>query len=207
MARVSRIPVGAARSRGRGHGDLRRRAEAFARAGDRNSPQFESDAFLNFFTMLARELDDDYFAVIDRHLKRLKFRDGVSGQRGAGKGTQGRGLRPAPAAQPWGTGSLAHSPSVPPVTGFIWLRGTRRARERCPTQGPRAWPRRRRPRQERRSHSAASFGCCKPNWRSTSAVSICMNACSNSARRSRFLRRPTRRPRFSARTCTTSASR
>jgi MutS domain V len=43
-------------------------------AADRHSTEFKSEAFSNLFAMLARELDDDYFAVIDRHLNRLKFR-------------------------------------------------------------------------------------------------------------------------------------
>lgn len=51
---------------------------------------FSSEGFRNLFTMLQRELDDDYFALIQQHLKRLKFPHGVlmSVQLGAGnKGT------------------------------------------------------------------------------------------------------------------------
>ena len=51
--------------------DVLKRLRAVA---DRHSAQFKSEAFSNLFAMLARELDDDYFSVIDRHLNRLKFR-------------------------------------------------------------------------------------------------------------------------------------
>ncbi len=55
---------------------------------DRHSTQFKSEAFSNLFAMLARELDDDYFAVIDRHLNRLKFRTIVVSAE-LGKGVKG----------------------------------------------------------------------------------------------------------------------
>ncbi|MFC4242906.1 hypothetical protein ACFOYW_05945 [Gryllotalpicola reticulitermitis] len=38
---------------------------------------FESAGFGRFFRMTLDELDDDYFAEIDRHLRRLRFRNGV----------------------------------------------------------------------------------------------------------------------------------
>ena len=41
---------------------------------DRSALQFRSEAFTRLFTTLSTELDDNYFAVIDRHLNRLKFR-------------------------------------------------------------------------------------------------------------------------------------
>jgi hypothetical protein len=41
---------------------------------DRHAAQFRSEAFTRLFTTLSTELDDDYFAVVDRHLNRLKFR-------------------------------------------------------------------------------------------------------------------------------------
>jgi MutS domain V len=55
---------------------------------DRHSTQFKSEAFSNLFAMLARELDDEYFAVIDRHLRRLKFRTIVVSAE-LGKGLKG----------------------------------------------------------------------------------------------------------------------
>jgi hypothetical protein len=57
-------------------------------AADRHSAQFKSEAFSNLFAMLARELDNDYFAVIDRHLNRLKFR-AIVVSAGLGKGVKG----------------------------------------------------------------------------------------------------------------------
>jgi MutS domain V len=59
-------------------------------AADRHSSQFKSEAFSNLFAMLARELDDDYFSVVDRHLNRLKFRTIVVSAR-LGKGVKGVG--------------------------------------------------------------------------------------------------------------------
>ena len=110
--------------------DVLKRLRAVA---DRDSPQFKSDAFLNLFTMLARELDDDYFAVIDRHLKRLKFRDGVLVSAGLGKGLKGASYvlrRPLKPLGNWFTRAFAKRP---PATVFIWLQGTRPARAPCPS--------------------------------------------------------------------------
>jgi MutS domain V len=39
--------------------------------------RFHSDAFTRLFAMLASELDDDYFAIVQAHLKELRFRRGV----------------------------------------------------------------------------------------------------------------------------------
>jgi hypothetical protein len=56
---------------------------------DRHAGDFRSEAFSNLFAMLAHELDDAYFKLIDRQLKRLKFRDGVLMSGGLGKGLKG----------------------------------------------------------------------------------------------------------------------
>ena len=56
---------------------------------DRHSAAFRSDGFSNLFTMLARELDDEYFALIDRQLNRLNFRNGVLVSAGLGRGLRG----------------------------------------------------------------------------------------------------------------------
>ncbi len=53
---------------------------------DRHAAEFRSEAFSRLFTTLARELDDDYFALLDRQLSRLKFRDGVLVSAELGKG-------------------------------------------------------------------------------------------------------------------------
>ena len=42
------------------------------------------------FATLARELDDNYFRLIDRQLKRLRFRDGILVSAGLGKGLKGQ---------------------------------------------------------------------------------------------------------------------
>lgn len=50
---------------------------------------FESEGFTTLFAMLQQELSDDYFAEIEDHLKRLKFRDGVLISAELGQGNKG----------------------------------------------------------------------------------------------------------------------
>ena len=50
---------------------------------------FQSPGFQTFFTMLRRELSDEYFAEVARHLDQLKFRDGVLISAELGKGNKG----------------------------------------------------------------------------------------------------------------------
>ncbi len=50
---------------------------------------FESDGFATLFSMLQRELDDEYFASIKKHLQQLKFRGGVLISAELGKGNKG----------------------------------------------------------------------------------------------------------------------
>jgi len=61
------------------------------RIADQYATAFASAGFRRFFGMLDRELDDDYFVLIDHHFKELRFRGGVlisarldQGNRGAG---------------------------------------------------------------------------------------------------------------------------
>lgn len=56
---------------------------------DEHSHEFESEGFAAFFTMLKTELADEYFAGIERHLKELKFREGVLVSAELGKGNEG----------------------------------------------------------------------------------------------------------------------
>ena len=56
---------------------------------DRRSGGFHSEGFSNLFTMLARELDDDYFALVDKQLNRLGFQNGVLVSAGLGQGFRG----------------------------------------------------------------------------------------------------------------------
>jgi DNA mismatch repair ATPase MutS len=44
---------------------------------DRHAEQFHSEAFSRLLSMLKAELSDDYFAEIERHLARLRFRSGI----------------------------------------------------------------------------------------------------------------------------------
>ncbi len=71
------------------------------RLADRLSAEFRSEAFTKLFGTLARELDDGYLALVDKHLKTLQFRNGVLVSAGLGKGLKAkdyvlrRPLRPA----------------------------------------------------------------------------------------------------------------
>ncbi len=50
---------------------------------------FQSEGFTSFFAMLKRELADDYFATVQEHLQRLKFRGGVLISAELGQGNKG----------------------------------------------------------------------------------------------------------------------
>ncbi len=56
---------------------------------DENVASFQSEGFTRFFTMIQRELDDEYFNTVEYHLKQLKFRDGVLISAELGKGNEG----------------------------------------------------------------------------------------------------------------------
>ena len=132
----------------------------------RHSADFRSEGFSNLFAMLARELDDDYFALIDKQLNRLNFRDGVLVSAGLGRGS-GAGITScAGPSRPEGTGSAAPSADfrMAAAQGALSTASSRRlhALSRAPrrsgragdlgTQGPGRRPRRRRAGQERRAH-------------------------------------------------------
>jgi hypothetical protein len=59
---------------------------------DQHGNEFHSQGFATFFGMLKRELDDDYFQVVDTHLQRLKMRDGIVISAVLGQGNKGEGL-------------------------------------------------------------------------------------------------------------------
>lgn len=59
------------------------------RVGDTAARDFRSEGFSRFFTMLATELDDVHFHIIDAHLKQLRFRDGLLLSARLGAGNQG----------------------------------------------------------------------------------------------------------------------
>ena len=56
---------------------------------DRCATAFESEGFRTLFAMLQRELSDDYFLLVQRHLKQLKFKNGVVVSAHLGEGNQG----------------------------------------------------------------------------------------------------------------------
>jgi DNA mismatch repair ATPase MutS len=56
---------------------------------DEHADQFQSEGFTIFFAMLRRELDDEYFATVQKHLRQLKFRDGVLISAELGPGNKG----------------------------------------------------------------------------------------------------------------------
>jgi len=61
------------------------------RIADQHAGAFQSEAFTALFSMLQRELDDQYFATIQGHLQRLKFREGVLISANLGTGNKGTG--------------------------------------------------------------------------------------------------------------------
>ncbi len=56
---------------------------------DEHAGKFESEGFTAFFSMLKKELDTEYFARVQHHLKELKFRNGVLISAELGKGNKG----------------------------------------------------------------------------------------------------------------------
>lgn len=58
---------------------------------DDNAHRFHSEGFTRFFAMLDAELDDAYFATVEGHLKRLRFRSGVLISAQLGQGNEGTG--------------------------------------------------------------------------------------------------------------------
>jgi DNA mismatch repair ATPase MutS len=56
---------------------------------DEHADKFESEGFTAFFAMVKKELDDEYFASIQNHLRDLKFNDGVLLSAELGKGNEG----------------------------------------------------------------------------------------------------------------------
>ena len=59
------------------------------KCAEMHAGKFGSEGFATLFSMLQRELDDDYFACVKSHLQRLKFRGGVLISAQLGKGSKG----------------------------------------------------------------------------------------------------------------------
>jgi hypothetical protein len=71
---------------------LRRLVTALRRLrniADAHTDRFDSEGFTAFFAMLKRELADEYFASIQKHLTELKFPNGVTISAELGKGNKG----------------------------------------------------------------------------------------------------------------------
>jgi DNA mismatch repair ATPase MutS len=56
---------------------------------DEHAGDFASEGFTRFFAMIQKELDDEYFTIVENHLKELKFQDGVMLSAKLGKGNEG----------------------------------------------------------------------------------------------------------------------
>lgn len=56
---------------------------------DKGTNEFKSEGFLRLFEMLQKELTDEYFGLIEEHLRYLKFREGVLISAELGKGNKG----------------------------------------------------------------------------------------------------------------------
>ncbi len=56
---------------------------------DEHADKFESEGFTRFFAMIKKELDDDYFVVVQNHLRELRFQGGVLLSAELGKGNEG----------------------------------------------------------------------------------------------------------------------
>ena len=56
---------------------------------DTQAEQFQSEGFAQFFSMIRRELTDEYFVIIQRGLKELRFNHGVLISAGLGQGNKG----------------------------------------------------------------------------------------------------------------------
>jgi hypothetical protein len=87
---------------------------------DAHAASFRSEGFTRFFSMLATELDDDYFADMQAHLSELAFRQGMLISAKLGQGSKGVGhvLRRSP-QQGWrdritGKNRSGYSFVVPP---------------------------------------------------------------------------------------------
>jgi DNA mismatch repair ATPase MutS len=55
---------------------------------DEHGDEFESQGFKNFFAMIRQDLDDEYLASVNEHLKNLKFTDGALISAELGKGNE-----------------------------------------------------------------------------------------------------------------------
>ncbi len=82
---------------------------------DEHADKFESEGFKAFFAMLDKELDDEYFASVQDHLRELQFKDGVLISAELGKGNEGANYvlrKPQDKQQGWMKRIFAQKPPV-----------------------------------------------------------------------------------------------
>jgi len=82
---------------------------------DEHADKFESEGFTAFFAMIKKELDNEYFASVQNHLRELKFRDGVLISAELGKGNEGTDYilrKPQDKKQSWMKRVFAKKPPV-----------------------------------------------------------------------------------------------
>ena len=60
---------------------------------DDHASRFSSPGFTRFFAMLGEELDEEYFALVEDHLKTLKFKGGILSSARLAAGNKGRGYK------------------------------------------------------------------------------------------------------------------
>jgi len=78
--------------------------QTLKKLADDHAGEFESQGFRRLFAMIQQELDDEYFAVVERHLKQLKFNSGVLLSAELGPGNEGANYvlrKPNPNNQSW----------------------------------------------------------------------------------------------------------
>jgi hypothetical protein len=74
------------------------------RVAELDAHRFRSEGFAAFFAMLRLELGDDFFAEVDGHLRRLRFREGTLISAGLGAGNKAVDMalrRPGPREPNW----------------------------------------------------------------------------------------------------------
>jgi DNA mismatch repair ATPase MutS len=59
------------------------------RIADTHSSKFHSEGFTRLFDMFAQELNDEYLSIVEDHLQRLTFRNGILMSAGLGEGNKG----------------------------------------------------------------------------------------------------------------------
>ena len=100
------------------------------RVADKQAERFTSEGFTAFFAMLQRELNDEYFASVQEHLRVLKFRSGVLISAELEKGNKGTNyvLRRSHEEQGWMSQIFTERPRS---TAFTSILAIELAREPC----------------------------------------------------------------------------